>query len=204
MTAEVLKDELQRIDQADQTKYFSRGIDFLAWVDGGIQPPEIYLQGTPISMPLIFVTQLTNYFVNWSMVNFEADLVHSAFGHSQGVAAAVVVGLAKDKEQFLDLVRSTTKVMLYIGLHTQKAFDKHASMSYCMLAVLKLPLSTVQGLVKKFNRLLLKNGEQTPSPRPTAQNRTNGPVAVLLHNGKRSFVVGGQPESVAGTCSIYI
>jgi malonyl CoA-acyl carrier protein transacylase len=144
MAAGVLKEELERIDPADRTKYFSRGLDFFSWVDGGSLPPEIYLQGTPISFPLIFVTQLTNYFVNWSMVNFEEDLVHSAFGHSQGVAAAVIVGLAKDKEEFLSLVRSFTKVMLYIGLHTQKAFDQHANMSYCMLAVLKLPLSTVQ------------------------------------------------------------
>jgi malonyl CoA-acyl carrier protein transacylase len=181
--AETLEDclaKLRETEPAKAAKYFSRGLDFRQWcAEKGVEPPEFYLQATPVSMPLIYVTQLFNYFLNWQQSDFLFPLVHAAIGHSQGMAAAVAVGLSRDKASFLAVTQTLLKVLFRLGVCTQEAFDAHTdgNVAHAMCAIMKLSLSAVQGLVSMFNRA----------------NRDKPPVAILLHNGKVRFHVRPRP-----------
>lgn len=92
-------------------------------------PPATFLAATPVSCPMLFVSQMAN-FVDSSQY-FAGGLrtvlssLHSAIGHSQGLSAALVLGAAEGDETTFILSREFTKLLLILGIYTH--LESHPS-----------------------------------------------------------------------------
>ena len=75
---------------AESTNFYTHGLDVLAWLSGtSPRPPLAYFASIPISLPLITLTQLTQYLVVCRATHLSPGELRSRFagatGHSQGI-----------------------------------------------------------------------------------------------------------------------
>lgn len=185
----------------ESSTYYTHGLDVVSWLAGATpRPPTAYLASVPVSLPLIGLTQLTQYLVTCRAVRLSPGemrkKLQGATGHSQGVVSAVVVAASTSFESYFEESRKGMKWLFYCGYRGQQAFP-----------VLALEPSIVQDAVE--------GGEGSPSPmllvaglalkdlekHVASTNKhlpENSQLRVSLHNAPRAFVVTGPARALYG------
>ncbi|KZT29627.1 fatty acid synthase [Neolentinus lepideus HHB14362 ss-1] len=200
--AEITNEVLIPLASASEaTTFYPHGLDIVSWLNGSSpRPPVAYFASIPLSMPLIGLTQLTQYLVACRVSNIiPGDLLSflkGATGHSQGVVSAVAVAASTTLESFYENSRKALKWLFFCGLRGQEAFPVVALEPQIvqdsieggegaptpMLAVTGLTLEELEVHIKKTNKHL----------------RENSQLYVSLHNGPKAFVITGPAKSLYG------
>ncbi|KZT01368.1 fatty acid synthase [Laetiporus sulphureus 93-53] len=198
MTRDVL---LPLTAELESTTYYTHGLDVLSWLTGATaRPPTTYLASIPASLPLIGLTQLTQYLIVCRVARLSPEEMrahlHGATGHSQGLISAVVIAASTTFESFFANVQKALRWLFFCGLRGQQAFP-----------VLALEPSIVQDAIE--------GGEGAPSPMLSVTGLTlkdleshikktndhlpaNSQLQVSLHNGPKAFVVTGPARALYG------
>jgi malonyl CoA-acyl carrier protein transacylase len=123
ITYKVIDENMKRVGSMDQ---YDKGFDLKSWLaNPESAPDEDYLCRACISVPAIFVTQVSNYHLLTKKGYSVEDLMkHSAgiTGHSQGVVAAALIGLGKDGEDFLKAYHQFFTFIFYMGARGQETY----------------------------------------------------------------------------------
>ncbi|KAF7712525.1 Uncharacterized protein PECH_003064 [Penicillium ucsense] len=192
---------LQRLldDNPSFSVHYPAGLDVLPWIlDPEQQPLPHALSRAPISLLLIGLLQLANYYVLIHSLNVSPGdmrtFLEGIGGHSQGVVPAVMASAARDWESLDRLSLTALTILFYIGGRAQSLFDPapvdggvlqdceaHGEgVPSCMLRVNGISLDILTKVVDKVNHHLL----------PCDQ------AEVALINGPRNCVLGGPPTTL--------
>ncbi|KAJ3372345.1 3-oxoacyl-[acyl-carrier-protein] synthase [Kappamyces sp. JEL0680] len=173
-------------------------LDVVRWLSTKQHPPTEYSASVPVSLPLIGVTQLCQYYIACKILNLLPGEMRSQFrgasGHSQGIVSAVVVSVSDTFEAFVENFVKGIRLLSYIGKRAQEALPKvyldakmvadcaaqEGSPSY-MLSINGIDLAYLQKTIAATNSFLGENC-----------------IAVSLFNGPKNFVVTGLPKSLYG------
>ena len=185
----------------ESSTYYTHGLDVVSWLTGAApRPPTAYLASVPVSLPLIGLTQLTQYLITCRVARLSPgemrEKLQGATGHSQGVVSAVVIAASTSLESYFEQSRKGMKWLFYCGYRGQQAFP-----------VLALEPSIVQDAIE--------GGEGSPSPmllvaglllkdlekHVASTNKhlpENSQLRVSLHNAPKAFVVTGPARALYG------
>ncbi|KAJ1558895.1 beta subunit of fatty acid synthetase, partial [Nowakowskiella sp. JEL0078] len=155
---------------------------------------------TSLSLPLIGLTQLLNYWIMLKVLNKTPaelrKLISGSTGHSQGIVSSVVISSAETDKEFLEETQKALGLLFWIGLRSQNAFpsvtlnpnilqdslSNNEGVPTPMLAVTGLRYNDVQSHVDATNKHL-----------PVEQQ-----IHVALINGPRSIICTGTSQSLYG------
>lgn len=121
-----LKTQASTYDDS-KTGYFSKGLDVITWINEPETSPDLgYLLSSPLSHPLIFLTQISTY-MSFLLEGVDhrrlLERTHSITGFSTGIVAAILVSKGHDTE---DLCRWALKVMamfVWQGIRCQESMN---------------------------------------------------------------------------------
>ncbi|RCH92014.1 beta subunit of fatty acid synthetase, partial [Rhizopus stolonifer] len=179
----------------------SKGLDILRWLENPELRPDLqYLISAPVSFPLIGLTQLLQYYVMIRVLGRTPaeirDLFEGTTGHSQGIISSVVISASSTEEEFISNTEKALGLLFWIGTRAQQVFPT----TTLNPAVLEdsignnegnpTPMLAITGLREVQ---VLKHLEETNSH--LASDRK---IEITLHNGPRSFVCTGPPQSLYG------
>ncbi|KAI8394241.1 fatty acid synthase [Radiomyces spectabilis] len=186
---------------SEASVFHSKGLDILRWLENPEQRPDLqYLVSAPVSFPLIGLTQLLHYYVMLRVLDRSpADirqLIAGSTGHSQGIISSVVIASSATEEEFISNTEKALGLLFWMGTRAQQVF----------------PPTTLNPTVLEDSLL---NNEGTPTPMLAvtglreaqvlkhleATNAHLSPdrqIEITLHNGPRSFVCTGPPQSLYG------
>ncbi|KDN47732.1 hypothetical protein K437DRAFT_273590 [Tilletiaria anomala UBC 951] len=184
--------------------FYTHGLDVHGWLTGSVpRPPVAYLASSPLSLPLIGLTQLLQYLVVCRAAGLTPgqfrERIRGATGHSQGVISAVVLSASGSHDQFATNVVKAVGLLFHIGKRGQEAFpsvtlepaliadavDGGEGVPTPMLSVTGLPQAALEAYICKTNTYLDEDKK----------------VQISLFNGPRNFVVTGFPRSLFGLVS---
>eukprot|EP00127_Corallochytrium_limacisporum_P004434 Clim_evm12s162 gene=Clim_evmTU12s162 len=187
-------------------------------------PESWYLDSAPVSMPLIFLTQMANYIhsQNDPRFSFDPSVLECATGHSQGVVAAVALSLAKgDPESLVAHIKDHLILMFWLGLRLHQILNFKIAKSFAtdsfaspMLAIDGLNVEQVRKLIKESLELARhaeeslqdqeqrkqvrhrRQGQAVPeaSARQVGASRQEPAIDISIINGPEAFVVSGLPR----------
>ena len=188
-----------------RAQHLEQGLDISAWAGGKFMRME-YLSGLPVSMVLTLVAQLATYRYCWARTAAPAETAAAstatrvpsaaAVGHSQGMAAAMVVALSTDVNTFTAHAWTFVRTLLHFGLaaaeHLRLLVPAEAGeppagprAGDCALALLKVPVPEVRALAAAYNNLAAA----------TASPAAVGPAAavvVAVENGAEACLISGE------------
>ena len=152
-----------------RTGFFEKGLDVDQWIAHPEKTPDLtYLLSSPLSHPLIFLTQISSY-LSMVLEGMDQDTLlantHSATGFSTGIVAAVLVSLGLPYEDFC---REAIKVqamffwqgvrcqesMLKFGVNPRLSADRYDSAEgspSCMASITNLPRSRLDEAIASFS-----------------------------------------------------
>ncbi|KAI0950742.1 hypothetical protein AcW1_007973 [Taiwanofungus camphoratus] len=184
-----------------ESTYYSHSLDVISWLTNlTSRPPISYLASIPVSLPLIGLTQLTQYLVVCRVARLSPgelrDRLHGATGHSQGIVSAVTISASTSLESFFENSAKALKWLFFCGYRGQQAFPVLAlepsmiqdaieggeGAPSPMLLVTGLALKDLEVHVKKTNKFLPENSQ----------------LYISLHNGPKAFVVTGPARALYG------
>lgn len=187
--------------ESDDSTFYTHGLNIISWLSGAVpRPPLPYLASVPVSMPLIGLTQLTQYLVISRAANLTPGQLRERFagatGHSQGLVSAVAISASTTPESFIQNSLKALKWLFYCGLRGQQHFPLLAlepsivqdaieggeGAPSPMLSVIGLSLKDLESHISKTNKHLPQNSQ----------------LAVSLYNGPKAFVVNGPPRALYG------
>ncbi|CRG88165.1 fatty acid synthase subunit beta, fungi type [Talaromyces islandicus] len=190
-----LSDHLQMLASDVRIKdMYPHGLDIRTWLEHPeLTPDSDYLLSAPVSMPLIGLAQVVNYFImckvlDMSPGDFRNHLAGAA-GHSQGIVVAALLGTASSWVSFDKAIRTALTVLFWIGCRSQQHFPESSISPNLRIQSEKLsPMLSVKGLSLKMleDHLLVLNNHLPSSKK----------VHIALVNGPRQFVVAGWPPSL--------
>ncbi|CEG69980.1 Putative Fatty acid synthase alpha subunit [Rhizopus microsporus] len=179
----------------------SKGLDIMRWLDNPESRPDLqYFVSAPVSFPLIGLTQILHYFVmirvlEWTPAKIR-DLFAGSTGHSQGIISSAVISASSTEEEFVRNAEKALGLLFWIGTRAQQVFPP----TTLNPAVLEdsinnnegnpTPMLAITGL--RENQVLKHVEETNCHLAPDRQ------IEVTLHNGPRSFVCTGPPQSLYG------
>ncbi len=181
--------------------FYTHGINVLGWLTGAVPEPAVaYLASVPLSLPLIGLTQITQFLVSirasgLTPAEFRAQ-IKSATGHSQGIISAVVLSASDSLESFYANVAKALELLFHIGKRGQEFFPTLAIDPALVKDTVDggegepAPMLSVSGLEQN---ILEKHIQKTNSHLPESQA-----VSISLFNGPRSFIVTGYPKALVG------
>lgn len=197
----VCMDLLQAADDPDAKEYLTKGFDILRWIDEPeSRPPREYLFSAAVSLPLVGLIQLANYYITSKILGLTPaqlrDVMGATTGHSQGIVSAAVISLSATEAELIANANKALQVLFWIGLRSMQAYPEvtldpkiqadslaHSEgMPTPMLAVANLTLDDLQVQVDVSNKFLSGNER----------------IEISLHNGPRAFVCSGPPKSLYG------
>ncbi|KAI8919392.1 fatty acid synthase [Powellomyces hirtus] len=183
-----------------QANYSSK-IDVMGWLQNEeTRPTTEHLLSTDLSLPLIGLTQLTNYYITFKILDKTPgelrDLLAGTTGHSQGIVSSVVISSSETEKEFIENTQKALTLLYWLGLRSQRAcpattlnpnilqdsLANNEGVPTPMLAVTGLRYSEVQ-----------KHADATNSFLP-AERR----VQLSLINGPRSAIFTGPSQSLYG------
>jgi malonyl CoA-acyl carrier protein transacylase len=194
---EAIKEELER-SEVGSSPALPQGLAFWQWLEQEESiPSDEYLNKASVSLPLIGVTQLANYFLFLEKGLGQAELTHitaGATGHSQGLMSAVLAGLALDGEKLYSQAKIFIKYLFYTGLNSQECFGKLENSDQVLKKMAELgdkeisPMAAMIGpevselaeLVKEFN----------------IDHDTQNIIYLSLYNTRKSNVISGEPMNL--------
>ncbi|XP_049851436.1 uncharacterized protein LOC126326034 [Schistocerca gregaria] len=164
-------------------------------------PDSVFLRNAPVSYPLIFLTQMLNYWVTcrvWQKSPGEAaQLFRGATGHSQGLLGALVMSMATTEKQLLSMVLDGLKLMFYIGVRCQQASSSLTARTEIQQESQELgyssDLTPMLSVLYLDRRRLQKHIDRVNSTLPTQPERH---IELGLINSPQNYVVVGHPESL--------
>ncbi|ORX59428.1 fatty acid synthase [Hesseltinella vesiculosa] len=186
---------------SDASVLHSKGLDILRWLKNpDVRPDLQYLVSAPVSFPLIGLTQLLHYYVMLRVMDTTpGDIrqwIAGTTGHSQGIISSVVIAASNTFDEFLSNAEKALGLLFWMGTRAQQAF----------------PPTSLNPTILEDS---LNNNEGTPTPMLAVTGlresqvvrhleATNAHLApdrqieITLHNGPRSFVCTGPPQSLYG------
>lgn len=183
------------------SSYYTHGMDVMGWLSGAVpRPPVSYLASIPVSLPLIGLTQLTQYLVSCRVAGltpgeFRAR-VKGVTGHSQGIVSAVTLATSGDFESFSTNVVKALQLLFHIGKRGQEGFPTISIEPAIVTDSVAggegqpTPMLSVTGLLQAA---LDKHIASTNAHLPAEQQ-----IAISLFNGPKNFIVTGPPRSLFG------
>ncbi|KAI8643676.1 fatty acid synthase [Parasitella parasitica] len=179
----------------------SKGLDVLRWLDDAEVRPDVqYLISAPVSLPLIGLTQILQYYVMLHVLDRTPaeirDLFEGTTGHSQGIISSVVISASSTEEEFVNNTQKALGLLFWIGTRAQQVFPPTTLNPTILEDSISnnegnpTPMLAVTGLREKQ---VMKHLEATNSH--LAPERQ---IEITLHNGPRSFVCTGPPQSLYG------
>ncbi|KAJ3021482.1 3-oxoacyl-[acyl-carrier-protein] synthase [Thoreauomyces humboldtii] len=186
---------------AEAQAHYSSKIDVMGWLEKEeTRPTTEHLLATHLSLPLIGLTQLANYYITFKVLNKTPgelrNLLTGTTGHSQGIVSSVVISSSETEKEFIENTQKALTLLYWLGLRSQRAcpattlnpnilqdsLANNEGVPTPMLAVNGLRYSEVQ-----------KHAEATNSFLP-AERR----VQLSLINGSRATIFTGPPQSLYG------
>ena len=192
---------LKQLGEDHETaELYMKGFDIMRWLSQSSDqwPAKQYILSAPISLPLVGLIQLLNYYVLFKSLEVSPGELCGRFagagvtGHSQGIVVATVVALSKTEKDFIRGAEDALKLLFLIGVEAQLAtkqttlaassikdsVDGEEGVPSPMLAVTGLPRTIIEA---KINELDLASSET---------------ISIGLRNGINSFVCCGPVESL--------
>ncbi|SPO24499.1 related to fatty acid synthase, beta and alpha chains [Ustilago trichophora] len=181
--------------------FYTHGLNVLGWLTGAAPEPAVsYLASVPLSLPLIGLTQITQFLVSirasgLTPAEFRSQ-IKSATGHSQGIISAVVLSASDSLESFNTNVAKALELLFHIGKRGQEFFPTLAIDPALVKDTIDggegepTPMLAVTGLEQN---ILEKHVQKTNSHLPESQA-----VSISLFNGPRAFIVTGFPKALVG------
>lgn len=144
MLSDALRAAVLTLPQHQQHAVFAHGLDVGAWATSAASscPPLDYLNSVAVTLVLTLVIQLSCFRYVWARTG--AYPASGSTGHSQGLAAAMVVALAME-DTFDQYATSFARVLLFLGAAIAERVIPGCSYA---LAVLKLPTDAVAALIQ--------------------------------------------------------
>ena len=162
---------LSTLSAAERAAHYPCGLDVAGWAT--MKPSECpsleYLNSAAVTLVLTLTIQLACFRFVWARgKSFPAT---AAMGHSQGLAAAIVVALSTCERDYEEHACAFATVLLQLGLAIAK--EVPAAHSYA-LAVMKLPAADLEALIKLHK----------------------APVRLVVRNGARASTLAGTPAAL--------
>ena len=151
-----------------RTGFFQKGLNVDQWIVSPETTPEIaYLLSSPLSHPLIYLTQISGYLA-MVLDGMDQELLlantHSATGFSTGIVAAVLVSLGLPYEEFVRKALSVQAMFFWQGVRCQESMltfgvnpkldaerlDTAEGSPSCMASVTNLPRSRLDEAISHF------------------------------------------------------
>lgn len=192
---------LAAADNPIAKEYMSKGFDVVRWIDDPeSRPPKEYLFSAAVSLPLVGLIQLLNYYITFQVLELSPEQMGRSFvgttGHSQGIISAAVIALSSTEDEFTANTTKALQLLFWIGLRSQQAYPETTlnpkiladsvangeGVPTPMLSVTNLTLSDLQTQVDVSNRFLSENDK----------------IEIALLNGPRAYVFSGPPKSLYG------
>lgn len=171
-----IKKQAETYDDS-RTCFFTGGLDVDQWITCPEKTPDLaYLLSSPLSHPLIFLTQITGY-LSLRKEGMDQDRIlahtHSATGFSTGIVAAILVSLGLPYDA---LCREALKVqamffwqgircqesMLHFGVNPRlsaELYDSAEGSPSCMASINNLTRSKLEDAISLFSN----NGKVYPA-----------------------------------------
>ncbi|EPQ31808.1 fatty acid synthase [Pseudozyma flocculosa PF-1] len=180
---------------------YQHGYRLLSWIDGtGQRPPADYLTANPISGPMLFLTQLTQYYATCRSIGMTTAEVRDCFaacsGHSQGIIAATVFASAGGNDEFIRRTVGTLDLLFQLAFHAVSA-------TACDEVEPEMQAEAVEAGHDIPTPMLLVNGLERSflEPRVAACNAyldADRQIYFSLVNGPTTVVLTGDPRALMG------
>ncbi|KAI9205069.1 fatty acid synthase [Polychytrium aggregatum] len=188
--------ESERAQNAQASK-----IDVISWLERPeTRPSTNTLLDTHLSLPLIGLTQLLNYWIMLKIVDKTPAEVRTLFtgttGHSQGIISSVVIASSETDKEFLENTQKALGLLFWLGLRSQNAVPRTTINPNILQDSLSnnegipTPMLAVTGL---RSAEVVKHVEATNKHLPADRR-----VHLSLINGPRSTICTGPPQSLYG------
>lgn len=164
---------------------YDGGTDLRAWLTGALTPPATYLASTPISMPMILLTQVARYHAGLRRglnAAVTSGAVRAMTGYSQGLAAAALCAehpVDLPVERLVDYLEAMTWHGFYAGASTRDAAPTHPD-TPPMAVVIGPDTAALEAAVAQVVGRLGADA-----------------VAVAIYNDRKRHAVSGTPEGLA-------
>ncbi|WP_372366216.1 fatty acid synthase subunit beta domain-containing protein [Candidatus Uabimicrobium sp. HlEnr_7] len=161
-----LREEIET-PQAVLSGYFSQGLFVEEWLSNENKVPEAeYLFSSPISQPLVLLTQMANY-LSLCIEGYDNESVDSwalgATGHSQGVIPAAIVAMGLSFDGIIEETVQATRYLVWQGIRMEEAHDLIASpnesalkelgtLPKYMAAIQGFTSTELQSIIDEFNK----------------------------------------------------
>ncbi|MCO5566161.1 hypothetical protein L7F22_019837 [Adiantum nelumboides] len=183
------------------SSYYLMGLDVVGWLSGNKpRPATSYLASVPLSLPLIGLTQLTQYYASCRACGLTPGdfrkRVAGATGHSQGIISALVLATSDSNESFRENTAKALQLLFHIGKRGQESFPELTIEPALINDAVEggegepTPMLSVTGLTQSSLEKFIKS---TNTHLPDGLK-----VDISLFNGPRNFIVTGPPRSLFG------
>lgn len=150
------------------TGFFQQGLEIEQWIEQPDKTPDIgYLLSSPLSHPLIYLSQIANY-ISLIQDGVDQDFLikntHSATGFSTGIIAAVLVSMNLPLDALIKVAIKTQAMFFWQGIRTQQSmlnkniqpkldsnlFSKTEGSPSCMASITNVMNSQLDKAIKSF------------------------------------------------------
>lgn len=183
------------------SSYYIHGLDVIGWLSGSQPRPSMsYLGSIPLSLPLIGLTQLTQYLICCRASSLTPgefrSRVKGSTGHSQGIISAIVLAVSDSSESFVVNTVKALGLLFHIGKRGQESFPELTIEPDLIKDAVEggegepTPMLSVNGLTQVALEKFIES---------TNTHLSDGlKVDISLFNGPRNFIVTGPPRSLFG------
>lgn len=191
---ESLREETQT-PQAILSGYFSQGLFVEEWLRDETSVPEAeYLFSSPISQPLVLLTQMANY-LSICMEGYDSENIEvwakGATGHSQGVIPAAIAAMGLSFDGIIEQTVFATRYLLWQGIRMEDAHDFIATPNAQVekeLGTTPKYMAAIQGFTSTELQNILDEFNKDRSPQEF--------IYLSLDNETLRKVVSGAPDSL--------
>ncbi len=152
-----------------QSCFFSKGLEIDRWIDNPEETPEFsYLLSSPLSHPLIYLCQISNYIsIVQEGMDQEKVLLNTcgATGFSTGIMAAVILAMDLPLEAFWQMAIKVQALFFWQGIRTQQSilnygvrpkleaelYDSDEGSPSCMASVDGLTRTRLEDFIHAFS-----------------------------------------------------
>jgi|GEM_PF-2423356 len=164
-----IRRQAERYDDS-ATGFFAQGLDVDRWIlHPETTPDNGYLLSSPLSHPLIFLTQISGY-LSLVLDGMDQDLLlantHSATGFSTGIVAAVLVSQGLPFDDFVEKALKVQAMFVWQGIRCQESMlsfgtnprlepellETAEGCPSCMASVSGLPRSALDEAMSLFSK----------------------------------------------------
>ncbi len=153
-----------------QSGFFTQGLEIDRWIDHPEETPDYsYLMSSPLSHPLIYLCQISNYI---SIVQDGLDQekllrnTHAATGFSTGIMAAVMLSMGLPLDELWQLAMKIQALFFWQGIRTQQSIlnygvrpklmaalpDSNEGSPSCMASIDGLTKTRLEDLIHAFSK----------------------------------------------------